>query len=297
MRILWIHVPLSFFLASVYGQEFYKRKFELPLFLEAMVCIAAIVLGYIFFVMFITGEGTKTVRLQTEIGLAKKIHDHLVPAVDFRSDHLELYGRCSPASEVGGDLMDVCHAPGKTGIYVADVTGHGVPAGVSMGMIKSAIRMKLGDAPPLGKLVSGLNDVLCQTQRPGTLATLAALEIGSGRATWALAGHLPILVVRAPGRAVERLPNGHPPLGVFEGRAYDHHEVAASPGDLFVLLTDGLTEVFDAADEEFGQDRIERIVAEHADRPLAEIYERVLAGARAFGPQTDDQTLLLARIR
>jgi hypothetical protein len=299
LRFLWFHVPLSLLVATFFGSEFYNRQgFQRALVVEAAVCAAVIVAGYVFFVVFISGEGTKTVRLRTEIRLAKEIHAHLVPAVDHKSAHVELYGVSSPASEVGGDLMDVCHDGGKTGLYVADVTGHGVPAGVSMGMIKSAIRMKLRERPPLGDLVSGLNDVLSQTQRPGTLATLAALELyRDGRARYALAGHLPILHFRAAARKLDRLPNAHPPLGVFEGRAFDHAEVQTTPGDLFVILTDGLTEVFDRAGEEFGAARIERIVEREAARPLAEIHDAILAAVRAFGPQVDDQTLLLARVR
>jgi hypothetical protein len=297
LRFLWVHLPLSFLVATLYGDDFYTRRFELALLVEAAICIVMILVGYIFFVVFLSGEGTKTIRLRTEINLAKEIHDHLVPAVDHRSEHLELYGICSPASEVGGDLMDIRHGGSKTGIYIADVTGHGVPAGVSMGMIKSAIRMKLREDPPLGDLVSGLNDVLSQTQRPGTLATFAALELEGAIASYALAGHLPILHFRTSERKLEKLHNVHPPLGVFEGRVFGHSQVDTAPGDLFVILTDGLTEVFDAKGEEFGEARIERIVAESGDRPLAEIYAAILGAVRAFGPQVDDQTLLLARVR
>jgi sigma-B regulation protein RsbU (phosphoserine phosphatase) len=221
-----------------------------------------------------------------------------VPAIDHASERLELYGVSSPASEVGGDLMDVYHAAGKTGLFVADVTGHGVPAGVFMGMIKSAIRMKLRQAPNLGELLSGLNGVLSEIQKPGTLATMAALEIHpDGRAQYALAGHLPILRYRAAERRLERLPNAHPPLGVIDDRVFDHAQVTTAPGDLFVILTDGLTEVFDSSGEEFGEARIESIVERNGDRPLAEIHDRIVTAVRAFGPQVDDQTLLLARVK
>jgi sigma-B regulation protein RsbU (phosphoserine phosphatase) len=297
MKFLWLHVPLTFLVAGVFGEGFYARRLEPALAIQAAIAIAVIVLGYVFFVIFISGEGAKTIRLQTEIGLAKQIHDHLVPAIQEVTEHVELYGASSPASEVGGDLLDVHRAQGTTGLYVADVTGHGVPAGVSMGMIKSAIRMKLRDRPALGDLVTGLNDVLSETQRPGTLATLAALEFGGdSRARYALAGHPAILHFRRGSRTLDRLVNRHPPLGVFAGRAYDHAEVEVGAGDLFVILTDGLTEVFDPAGEEFGQERIERIVERSGERALAEIHREILAAARAFGTQLDDQTLLLARV-
>lgn len=299
VRFLWVIIPFSFLVGTLFGEKFYPRSnVQMALLVEAIVCVLVIILGYICFIVFISGEGTKTLRLLTEIRLAKAIHSHLVPAVDQKSERLEIYGISAPASEVGGDLMDVCRGKGKTGLYIADITGHGVSAGVSMAMIKSAIRMKLRDGADLGELVTGLNDVLAQTQRPETLATFAALELHEdGQALYALAGHLPILHLRASPRGLHKLVNQHPPLGIVAGRTFTAEPVAAAPGDLFVILTDGLTEVFGPGDEEFGEGRIEHLVEQHGDRPLAEIHEKILSAARAFGPQVDDQTLLLARVR
>jgi len=137
-----------------------------------------------------------------------------------------------------------------------------------------------------------------KSRPPGTLATFAALELyRDGKAVCALAGHLPILHFRASARKLDKLPNAHPPLGVFENRAFGHAQVTTAPGDLFVILTDGLTEVFDREGQEFGESRIERIVEQNGDRPLAEIHDKILGAVRAFGPQVDDQTLLLARVK
>lgn len=298
LRFLWFNIPFSFLVGSLFGHTFYDRdNVQAALFVEAGISIVVMVLGYILFVVFISGEGAQTIRLRTEINLAKEIHDHLVPKVDLKTSRLEVFGISLPASEFGGDLMDVRDTGAKTGLYVADVMGHGVPAGVSMGMLKSAIRMKLRDEPPLSDLVSSLNDVFVETQRSGTLATIAAIELSAdGTAVYALAGHLPILRFRPGLRTAEALPNEYPPLGVLENKAFGHVRLETAPGDLFVILTDGLTEVFNRAGEEFGHGRIEAVIGESRDRPLAEIYTRVLAAVRAFGPQIDDQTLLMVRV-
>lgn len=116
-------------------------------------------------------------------------------------------------------------------------------------------------------------------------------------ARYAVAGHPAILHFHAAERRLARLDVTDPPLGVFDERAFTEAQVAAAPGDLFVLLTDGLLEVFDAQGEEFGVARVEDVVARHAHRPLAEIHRAIVEAARAFGPQQDDQTLLLARVR
>ena len=69
----------------------------------------------------------------------------------------------------------------------------------------------------------------------------------------------------------------------------------SAPGDLLVLVTDGLTEVFDAGDREFGLEGLKRVLAASAAQPLDEIGRRLLAASRAHGRQMDDQTLLLIR--
>jgi len=299
LRFLWINVPLSLAVGSFFGESFYPRpEAQQALMVQMGIAIGMIILGYVLIVVFITGEGSRTIRLLTEVNLAKEIHDHLVPVVNQRTERLELFGICAPASEVGGDLLDVHHGDGTTALYVADVTGHGVPAGVTMAMMKSAIHMKLRDRPALSELVSGLNAVLAQTQRAGTLATLAALEVGkNGAVRYAVAGHPAILHFRAAENKLDRLPVTDPPLGIFDDRRFGQDQVVAAAGDLFVLVTDGFLEVFDAQGQEFGAARLERVVTEHAHRPLPEIYEAVVAAVRAFGPQLDDQTLLLARVR
>jgi serine phosphatase RsbU (regulator of sigma subunit) len=84
---------------------------------------------------------------------------------------------------------------------------------------------------------------------------------------------------------------------MFNDRSFSAAGVACAPGDLFVVLTDGLTEVFDAADREFGLERVKNLIGENARAPLDALEERLLAAVRAHGPQLDDQTLLLIRAR
>jgi serine phosphatase RsbU (regulator of sigma subunit) len=69
----------------------------------------------------------------------------------------------------------------------------------------------------------------------------------------------------------------------------------AAPGDLFVILTDGLTEVFDEEDRDFGLDRVKDIVSENATLPLERLQDMLLFAVRQHGPQLDDQTVLLIR--
>jgi serine phosphatase RsbU (regulator of sigma subunit) len=83
---------------------------------------------------------------------------------------------------------------------------------------------------------------------------------------------------------------------MFPETTYTSAPADAALGDLLVLLTDGLIEVFDRADREFGFDRIKALIGAHAREPLADIESHLLRAVRAHGPQIDDQTLLLVRV-
>jgi serine phosphatase RsbU (regulator of sigma subunit) len=258
-------------------------------------CIAA---GYALFLMFFTREGSRYYKLHTELSLARDIHRELVPPISRRIGDYEFRGVSIPSGEVGGDLVDVVdHGEGAVWTaYVTDVSGHGVPSGVLMGMIKSAVRMAFVSPVPLEALLDRLNDVLYELKPPQMYATFAAIRRDDGdQLAFTLAGHLPILCWRAATRTVEELVVGQVPLGVLPGRTFEASRTSCAPGDVLLVLTDGLTEVFGAADEEFGMERVHGVLAANATAPLAEIERELVAAARAHGTPHDDQSLILIR--
>ena len=298
LKFLILVIPTHVMFLGLVGYLSSHDIIQTRMSIEGMGCILLIALGYIFFINFINSEGTKSLRLQTEIGLAKQIHSNLVPAIARTTQQLELFGKSIPSSEVGGDLLDVFEENGKLGLYIADVSGHGVQAGVLMGMVKSAMRMRLINSSDLGSLLNDLNQVVFQVKRPEMFVTFACLQFdGSSSAQYTLAGHLPILHHQSASGTLHRLDRPHPPLGVLVEQNYDSQTVQFSPGDLFILLTDGLTEVWDNADQEFGAERIEALIIENADKPLSQLYRLIIDAVQRHGTQMDDQTLLLARVQ
>jgi len=255
-----------------------------------------IVLGYVFFIMFINKEGKRSLRLQTEIGLAEQIHSHLVPTVSLRTPQLEIYGQSISSSEVGGDLVDVVQDHGHLGLYVADVSGHGVKAGVLMSMVKSAIRMKLLHSGNLEHLCSDLNNVVFQVKEPETFVTFAAMRFGTdGQAHYVLAGHPSILRFSKNTHQIEELPNDAPPLGVVDGSPFVQTSIDVESGDLFVLLTDGLIEIVDEWDPDLGMKRIKELILSCAHEPVDIAHAYIMREIRGRAEVDDDQTLLLAR--
>ena len=263
---------------------------------DAVATIIGIVSGYILFVMFIRREGARYVRAHTEIALARDIHRLLVPPIATRIGGFEFSGVSVPSGDVGGDLVDLVDVDGRWIGYVADVSGHGVGAGLLMGMVKSAARMQLRASQSMGALLNELNIVLFDLSKPEMFVTFAGIQFdGASELQFSLAGHLPILHYRSAASTIDELSLAQVPLAMFGDRCYTASRVAFAPGDLFVILTDGLTEVFDRHDRELGLDGIKTIVREHATTPLDQLRDTLLAAAHGHGPQLDDQTLLLIR--
>ena len=265
--------------------------------IEAAVCAAMVILGYMFFIRFASTEGAEQLRLRTEVNLAQQIHEVLVPPVNQTFGRVEVFGRSDASAEVGGDLLDVFEGDHGVVVTIADVSGHGVAAGTMMGMIKSAARVKLMEGAKLDSLVQDLNRVLFQLKGDGMFATIAALRFhGDGEVEIAVAGHLPVLRVRASDGEVELLPNEQLPLGILEDTSFWSRTIAGKSGDLFVLLTDGLTEVENKRGEELGWEPIRDIAAERRSQPLSEIHDAIMRKVTAQGKQEDDQTLALVRL-
>jgi sigma-B regulation protein RsbU (phosphoserine phosphatase) len=166
-----------------------------------------------------------------------------------------------------------------------------------MGMMKSAARVKLIDGVKLDTLVRDLNRMFFQLKGDGMFATIAALRFHpEGEVEVAVAGHLPVLRIRAATGDVELLANEHVPLGILEDATFSSRTVVGERGDVFVLLTDGLTEVENARGEELGWEPIRDIVSAQRSAPLADIHEAIMRAVTAHGRQEDDQTLALARV-
>jgi hypothetical protein len=261
---------------------------------DAAWITAALTASYASFLWFINGTAARYLRVRAEMDLAHGIHTVLVPPVTSMHGDYEFVGMSIASGEVGGDLVDVVSTDEGWFGYVADVSGHGVSSGVVMGMFKSALRMRLRQPGPIAALLDDLNTVLYPLKSQAMFITAACVRGGRGGAIeYALAGHLPILHVS--GGTVREITTPQVAVGMFEDSRFVSASVECAPGDLLALITDGLTEVFDKADQELGIGAIQALLASTADQPLNTIADAIIAKARAHGSQLDDQTLLLIR--
>jgi serine phosphatase RsbU (regulator of sigma subunit) len=305
-RWRWLTLPLiaMHVLVTVYfdrlagppGPPLAGEALQARLSFDVSVSTTAIVIGFVLFSQLIRREGTRWVRAHAEIALASDIHRLLVPRIERHIGRFEFRGVSVASGAVGGDLLDVSESSsGWTG-YVADVSGHGVAAGLLMGMTKSTARTQLRGAGTLDALLETSNTVLFDLKAPTMFVTFAGIQATASGLRFTVAGHLPILRYSTTADAVDELSIPQLPLAMFADTQYSSSALPYSPGDVFVILTDGLTEVFDAADREFGLDRVKTLVREHGRASLQALEERLLDAVRAHGAQLDDQTLLLIRV-
>lgn len=254
-------------------------------------------LGFNFFGSFINTSGLEQVKIQTELAVAQTMQATLVPSIECRTMRWEVYGKSIPSDKVGGDLVDAITEEGKLLAYVADVSGHGIPAGLLMGMVNTAVRVCLQFREEPVAFLDALNRVLPSVKEPAMFATLACLRLAAhtNEVEYALAGHPPILHYQHENRELRRLGAYQLPLGILPV-VYETARVAASAGDIFVIVNNGFIELTNSNDEEFGLDRLEKLIESNAERELPEIFSVVARVAALHGKQQDDQTLLLVKI-
>jgi serine phosphatase RsbU (regulator of sigma subunit) len=258
------------------------------IFLTMVICTR-------LYYLHINIEGARQLRAETELELAQRLQQVLVPGVSFRNARLDVYGRSIPSEKVGGDLVDLITSESAALAYLLDVSGHGIPAGALMGSLKTAIRMVFPQ--PLPEMLDQINRVLPSVKDPNMYATLGALsfEMSGGNVEYTLAGHPPILHFRANGD-VEHLTCEQFPLGLLPLARYESRSRPCGPGDLFAIYSDGIVEVANAADEQFGVRRLESELRARISDPLEAICDAVMTSSGVYGLVDDDRSLLLIRV-
>ena len=242
-------------------------------------------------------------QMEAQLDAAGRVQRELMPIGDAHIPGVEVASDYMPASQVGGDLVDVLPLPGgRVGFMLGDVSGKGVSAALLMGLVQGAMRASAsglsGDAPELA--VTRVNDLLAERTSGERFASMFWCSFNPATATlrYVNAGHPPAFVVRGRSRKIEPLADGGPVLVVIPGAPYASGTLTVEPGDLLVAYSDGIAEAADRGDEEFGIDRVAESVVGHATSSARGICDAVLEDVVAFaapGSTRDNRTLLIVR--
>jgi serine phosphatase RsbU (regulator of sigma subunit) len=240
--------------------------------------------------------------IRQELETARKIQLSILPGEPPRIAGLDLAARYVPATEVAGDFYDFLPGEGRrTGILVADVSGHGVPAALVASMLKVAVAAEAPHAASPARVLSEMNQIFHGKLRNQFITAFCVFaDLEEGRITWASAGHPPALLWRRSEGRVEELGAGGPVMGRLRRAAYTESALPFSPGDRLLLFTDGIPEALSPAGEPFGDERLQELLASHANLSAEGIAAALLARVAEWTGRDagfeDDLTLVVAGV-
>jgi sigma-B regulation protein RsbU (phosphoserine phosphatase) len=245
----------------------------------------------------------KLVKIQEERKVAQQIQRGFLPDKGVSLTSCEVCGFNSPAEEVGGDYYDIVTLKGgRLFLSLGDVSGHGVPAALQMACAQAVLRSQLLDTEnvPLTKLAHSLNHLICQFTPPEQFITASFGVYNSNDKTFRYinAGHEPPIIVRKNG-TIEPLTGADLILGVMPDYIYKEFSVMLDAGDFLFIYTDGVTEVFNEDDEEYGEKRLKEFLKNCVGLETSAIGAKMMAELNQFrgqGIQTDDITMLILRL-
>jgi|GEM_PF-4073669 len=188
-------------------------------------------------------------------------------------------------AQVGGDFYDVFNlGDGKVAVLIGDVAGKGVRAAMQVSAVRYAFRSYAYIDPRPSRVVSLVNNTLCKEQsREGSLFTafFAVVDTQAQTISYTNAGHEPPVIRRANGN-VEEMSVGAIVLGILPGCNYPEESLELEPGDVVVLVTDGITEARSQERGMFGKAQMLRFLTEDDSHPSV-LVDRLLAKAREYG--------------
>jgi serine phosphatase RsbU (regulator of sigma subunit) len=245
-------------------------------------------------------------KLRRDLALAAEVQKRLLPPAPPSSTHGSLAAFSVPARTVGGDYYDFLDlGDARVGIAVADVSGKGIAAALVMSVVQASLRVLSTEGGlRVSDLATKMNAFLHQSTGANKYATFFYAQVDEARRQlrYVNAGHNPPYLVRQVAGQVEitELTEGGTVLGLFPSMAYDEARVDLQPGDLVVAFTDGVTEAVNTAGEEFGEDRLKRLLADAVGQTAQEVSTRLAAGVREWigaAEQHDDVTVVVMAVK
>ena len=256
----------------------------------------------------------KNEQMQADFNMAREIQQVFLPqqyptfprGVPPERSALQFYHRYLPAAAVGGDFFNVLPITDSiVGVFICDVMGHGMRAAlvtaIMRGLVEELTPVAADPARFLNEINQSIYAILQRTDQP-MLATAfyGIVDVAIGELRFSCAGHpSPILVKRnlTVAEPLKFFDKRHgPALGLFEESTYPTCKVALSEQDSIVLFTDGLYEVLDENQEEYGQQRLLEAVRRRIDHHPPLLFDELLDEVIGFSSsrEFDDDVCLLA---
>ncbi|WP_300755481.1 SpoIIE family protein phosphatase [uncultured Brachyspira sp.] len=243
--------------------------------------------------------------LTEEINFTEQLQKSVLPK-EFPNDGLfDIAAVSIPSKNVGGDFYDYIKiSDTKYALVIADVSGKGLGAGFFMTMTRSILRVYFSEMDDPAKILEAANKHIYKDSNNGMFVTcfLVVIDTENKTITYSNAGHLTqYLLKKYDISTLDSILEMHThgkPLGFIEDASYQNKQLSYSNGDTIILYTDGITETFNKAEEEYGEERLKNILKNDYDdaKELVDDIVNETISFRGKTPQFDDITLLVARL-
>jgi serine phosphatase RsbU (regulator of sigma subunit) len=242
------------------------------------------------------------ITIAHELETARQIQSFILPRKTADIKGIYLAAHYVPMASVAGDFYDFIKVDEKRlGILVADVSGHGVPASLISSMVKIAFSSQLPHANDPAQVLCGINQILCgKLENDFVTAGYLFIDTENQTATYAGAGHPPLLLWRGSEQKIHEYRKKGIILGQFEDARYQNIELSLQSGDRFVLYTDGIIEAANAAGDLFGWSRFKEFISSQAGLSVGNFADGLLqhisdwSGKHLDEALDDDLTLVVA---
>lgn len=246
-------------------------------------------------------DSLKKKRLESDLLDASTVQKALLPRRVPAIKGLNIEVLSIPSQIVGGDLYDVFRLrTQQQGIAIGDVSGKGAPAAILMAVAYAGFKSLLKEINPVVTVIAKLNNFLVEATSTGHYVTFfyGVLDYRKRRFVYCNAGHNPPILIRKD-RSIHYLKEGGVVLGFLANQQYTQAVLELDKGDYLCFYTDGITEIQNSREEEFGEERLVRLLQKNYGKTPKEIrlaiVEEITQFAKSIEYQ-DDVTLLIVQV-
>lgn len=248
------------------------------------------------------GESLERIRLQEEVSMARQIQIDLLPKEPPQIPGASLAAYSMPSRTVGGDFYDFLPLDdnGRIGIVIADASGKGMPAALLIAQIQAIIRSEAANRNAIDTMLCNMNKQIALSTSSEKYVTMfyAEYDPHSCILRYANAGHNYPLVVRESGEVIPLI-DGGPIIGAFAEMSYQSRTIQLGSNDLLFLFTDGLSEAMDPNGQEYGEERLIRLLTHNRHLQTNEILACVMSDVASHdnsNPPQDDTTIIVLKL-
>jgi len=239
-------------------------------------------------------------QMNRDLQIARRVQEALVPPNRFETPRLEIRSAYIPSETLSGDFYDYFQQGDLTYLFVADVSGHGLPSAILVSLLKSYIHTEAHPETSLAAFMSSLNDFLFSVSLPTQFATAQLFRLDGDLLLYSNAAHPPFILHRRASRETLVLEQPSHLLGAMPNMPFEQESLTIGPGDTLFVYTDGLTDRRDASGEFYSTDRIAEVIARSHEDDLGTLYERIFEDVSTFRSTEefrDDIAFVVTRFR